>query len=345
MPLPLICLMTALPAAQAPAPASEAQGVLDAARAKAKAVGAARSAFVTAGGNTKDFKGDCTKELATLEARLAAAQDPALRQALLVSTLYHLQLAKTQPSATLLAQVRKEVPPTAAAWSLEPGLLSARATADPAGWGPYVAEARAKHADPALRRALLFDAFLEGLDTGDEPAWKAALQDIRTQFPGPLADRAQSFLDAEAKTAPGLPAPAFSLKALGNPATAHTLESFKGRYLLIDFWATWCPDCRAELPAVQAAWARFQGKSLDLLSLSFDRRVEHLTAFLQPPATPMPWKHAFVEGGFQSPVAEAYGVKSIPRMVLVGPDGTIVASGASLRGARLAQTLEKVLGK
>ena len=58
----------------------------------------------------------------------------------------------------------------------------------------------------------------------------------------------------------------------------------------------------------------------------------------------MPWKHAFIEGGFQSPVAEAYGVKGIPKPLLIGPDGSIVASGKDLQGENLERTLAKFLG-
>ncbi|NTW87356.1 MAG: thiol:disulfide interchange protein [Holophagaceae bacterium] len=59
----------------------------------------------------------------------------------------------------------------------------------------------------------------------------------------------------------------------------------------------------------------------------------------------MPWKHAFIEGGFQNPVSEAYGVKGIPKALLIGPDGTILASGAQVRGTNLEKTLAKFLGE
>ncbi|WP_306590536.1 TlpA disulfide reductase family protein [Geothrix sp. 21YS21S-4] len=346
MPLPLLCVMMAAPAVQAPAPATEAQRVLDAARAKAKEVAAARAAFTKAGGNTKDFKGDCAKELAALEARLAADPQPELKQALLVSTLYHLQLAKIEPSPALLARVQKDVPPTAAAWSLEPGLLGTRLEADPKGWGAYVAEARTKHADPDLRRSLTFDYFWERLDAKDEAEWKPAFDVLQKEFPTSReAKLAGEILEGERKTGIGRPAPAFSLAALGDSATTYSVASFKGKYVLVDFWATWCPSCRAEIPALHAAWAKFKTKPFEILSLSFDRRVEHIAPYRKQAATPMPWKHAFVEGGFQSPVASAYGVKGIPKAVLIGPDGTIVANGAQLRGENLEKTLETFLGK
>ncbi len=342
MPLALPTLLLCLPTLQAPAPVSEPQAVLDAARAKAKAVGEARAAFMKAGGNTKDFKGDCSKELAALDARLATEKRPEVRQALLVSRLFLLQYAKAAPTAEQLEPVLREVPPTASAWTLDAGLLSARVEKDPLAWGPYVAEARTKHADAGLRRTLLFDHFLSRLEAGDAAGWKAAMTDIKAQFPA-LAERAQSFLDAEAKTAPGQVAPAFTVQALGDPKTTYTLDTFKGKYLFIDFWATWCPDCRAELPGIHAAWAKFKSPSLEFLSLSFDRRVEHIAPFRQQAATPMDWKHAFIEGGFQNPLADTYGVKGIPKALLIGPDGKILASGAQLHGENLDKTLAKFL--
>ena len=354
MSLPLICLMMALPALQAPppvaglpmAPVNDAQAVIDAARVKARSVMEARAAYLQAGKNTKDFRGDCAKELADLESRLAQEKRPEVRQALLVSKLFHLQLAKLDRAPAFLDQVKKEVPPTAAAWSLDAALILELADETVPGWGPYVSEARAKHPDPAIRRLLLFEFFWDRLDAKDEASWKAAYATLQSEFADTRqAKSAKELLESEQKTGIGRPAPAFSLKALNDPTTTYTLESFKGRYVLLDFWATWCPPCRAEMPLMHAAWAKFKAKPFDILSLSFDRKVEHVAPYRAQAATPMPWKHAFIEGGFQNPLSEAYGVKGIPKPLLIGPDGKIVASGTQLRGKNLERTLEQFLGK
>jgi thiol-disulfide isomerase/thioredoxin len=345
MSLPLFSLMIALPALQASAPASDAQAVLDAARAKYAAVLEARAAFLKSGKNRKDFKPDCTRELLELDARLAQETRPEVRQALLVSRFFHLILAREFPSDAALAQIRKEVSATSAAWSLNPAMLADRGEEDPKAWGPYVAEARAHHPDPAVRSVLLFQYFWERLEAKDEAAWKPAYQTLQTQFADSRqAKQAKGIFEAEQKTPIGGLAPAFSLPALGEGKATYTLEGFKGRFLLIDFWATWCGPCRAEMPTMHAAWARFKGKPFDILSLSFDNRVDHIAPFRAQAATPMPWKHAFIEGGFDSPVAAAYGVKGIPKPLLIGPDGKIVASGADLRGENLERTLAKFLG-
>ena len=347
MTMPLLPLLV-LPALQAPpAPqASEAMTILEAARAKAKAVMAARTAFMNSGGNTKDFKGDCAKELADLDARLALEKRPEVRHALFISKLYHLQLAKVPPTDAFLEQVRKEVPATASAWGLDQGLILELADEKAPGWGPYITEARTKHPDAGIRRHLLFEYFWDRLDAKEEAAWRPAYATLQTEFAeSRQAKQAKELLEAEQKTAIGAKAPAFSFTSLEDPTVTYTLDSFKGRYLLLDFWATWCGPCRAEMPSMHAAWAKFKGKPFDILSLSFDRKVEHIAPYRKQAATPMPWKHAFVEKGFQHPVAEAYGVKGIPKPLLIGTDGRIVASGGQLRGDQLEKTLAQFLGQ
>ena len=340
-------LLLVLPALQAPAPAAaDAQAILAAARAKAKAVLADRAAFMKAGGNRKDFKGDCTKELAGLDARLQTETRPEVRQALLVSRLFLMEYAKVDPSPALLAQVRKEVPATAPAWSLDPSLVEAFADEQAPGWGPYVTEARDHNPDPAVRRGLLFDYFWDRLDAKDEAAWKPAYDTLQKDFPDSReAKQAAAIRASDQKTALGHPAPAFSLPALNQPGTAYTLASFKGTYLLLDFWATWCPPCRAEMPYLHQAWAHFKGRNFQILSLSFDAKPEFIAPFRKQAATPMPWDHAFVAGGFNAPVAQAYGVQGIPKPLLISPEGVIVASGGQLRGENLEKTLAKFLGK
>ena len=347
--MPLVLLPLTLMTLQSPAPASievGAQAILEAARAKGKAVMEARAAFMKAGGNSKDFHGDCARELADLDARLATEKRPEIRQALLVSRLYHLRLARLAPTPAFLQDLQKEVPATASAWSLDPGLIMAVADETAPGWGPYITEARLKQPDPAIRRNLLFEYFWDRLEAKDEAAWKAAYATLQKDFPGSReAQQADAIREADAKTGIGKPAPAFSLPALDHPGTTYTLASFKGKYLLLDFWATWCPSCRAELPGLHQAWARFKDRPFEILSLSFDTRPQFVTAFRKRPATPMPWDHAFVAGGFQSPLAHAYGVQGIPKPVLVNPEGLIVASGGQLRGPELEKTLAKFLGK
>jgi len=177
-----------------------------------------------------------------------------------------------------------------------------------------------------------------------DKAWALPYGMLLKDFPeSPETLKAKARLESEALTAVGAMAPAFDLPSLEDPAVRLSPAAFKGRYVLIDFWASWCPDCVREMPSMHKAYAAFKGRGLEILSLSLDRRVEHITKYRAQGASPMPWQHAFLEGAWKSPVVEAYGVKSIPKPVLVGPDGRIVASGAELRGENLERTLGKFL--
>ena len=340
----ILALLATLPALAQSAPA-EGTAILEAARLKGEQVAKARAAHVEAGKNSFDFKADVAKDLAGIAAQLGTETRPAVRQALLVAQLYYLRLARQKPSAAQVAMTLKEVPPVFQGWALDKGLLVALG-----GWapeaGPYLAQARAQHPDGATRRLLLFEDFTEMLDVSTDAGWMTSYEALQKDFPGsPEAVKAADRMAAERKTAVGAPAPAFSAPALDDPKTVYTLATFKGKYVLMDFWATWCPDCRAEMPGMEKAYARFKGKGLEILSLSFDRKVEHIAPYRKHPETPMAWKHVFLDQGFKNTISEAYGVKSIPKPVLVGPDGRIVATGGQLHGANLEKTLEQFLGK
>ncbi len=325
-------------------PADPAQQVLDHAKARVAAIAKARAAWIEAGNPSQAFRPELGKDLAQAAARLAREKRPPVRRALLVTRLLFRKLARELPSAGELADVRREVPATDPAWTVDLGLLGAAEGWDPQAFGPYVAQARAAHPDGALRRHLLFSHFTDMIDTSTEQDWRPSYAMLLKDFPdSPEAAKARARLDSESLTAVGAPAPAFDLPSLDDPDQRLTPATFKGGYVLVDFWASWCPDCVREMPGMHRAWARFKDKGLAILSLSLDRKAEHIAKYRAVGETPMPWRHAFLEGGWKNPVCAAWGVMSIPKPVLVGPDGRIVASGADLRGEALERTLAKFL--
>lgn len=138
-------------------------------------------------------------------------------------------------------------------------------------------------------------------------------------------------------TAIGATAPFFS--ETDTAGRMVSLSSFKGRYLLLDFWASWCHPCRMETPHIAKAWNRFHDKGFDVLSVSLDTdRDKWMTALREDH---MVWNHVSALKGLTDPAAVLYDILGIPANLLIGPDGKIIAK--NLAGEDLEQELTRLI--
>ncbi|MDQ2799243.1 MAG: TlpA family protein disulfide reductase, partial [Armatimonadota bacterium] len=140
---------------------------------------------------------------------------------------------------------------------------------------------------------------------------------------------------------PGASPIAFTAKDLsGRPVS---LAQYKGKVVLLDFWATWCGPCVGELPNVVAAYNKFHPKGFDVLGISLDNAGDHDPVLAFTKEHHMPWRQVYDGGGWQSKTATLYSIHSIPFTLLIGRDGKIAAVGA--RGSALAPAVKAALAK
>ena len=147
----------------------------------------------------------------------------------------------------------------------------------------------------------------------------------------------ESMIARMEKVQVGSVAPDFTLPDVdGNPVS---LSSFRGKYVLVDFWAAWCPDCRKENPNIVAAWEKYKDKNFAVLGVSLDRKRDQWLAAIEKDN--LTWTQVSDLKYWDSEAAVLYCIRWIPMSFLIDPEGKIVAIG--LEGEELHNKLEELL--
>jgi thiol-disulfide isomerase/thioredoxin len=177
------------------------------------------------------------------------------------------------------------------------------------------------------------------LDNKDKAGYQAKLAEVAQQFPKTAAGKLAANKIAAANLGPGSDPVPFAAVDLDGKSVSPS--DYKGKVLLIDFWATWCGPCIAELPHLLEAYEAYHEQGFDILGISLDREGdrEKLVKFTEE--RKMPWRQVYDGKFWQAEVAVMHDVQGIPYTILIGKDGKVIAT--NVRGKRLIEEVKKAL--
>ncbi|MHA4895288.1 redoxin domain-containing protein [Pedobacter sp. PWIIR3] len=165
------------------------------------------------------------------------------------------------------------------------------------------------------------------------PLFNAMSEGLRLSYEG---QSLYKMLSANTITATGAVAPNFTQKDVDGKSVS--LSDYKGKYVLVEFWASWCSPCRAEGPNLLKQYAAYKDKGFEILGVSVDSdRAKWLEAIKKDGYT---WTQVSDLKGWETDVRKVYGISGVPANFLISPDGKIIA--AHLMGEKLNKKLQEL---
>lgn len=260
--------------------------------------------------------------------------------AIAIATMRYIPLVLSfREETSYAARIASSIAPNANAWTVSDEALVpiiATAPALPRLW-EYLDSVVSAHPDRGAD--VLFRSMLVASLAGDSAQIKRLYDRFMSAYPKhDMAGTVKRKFNPYSTIKPGNVLPPFDFTLVGDPNTHVTPANLRGKYVLIDLWATWCAPCVAEMPNIERVWKLYGGSKFEIVSISLDAREKDIAPFREK-RFPMAWKHVYSPGLFNSKAAELFEVSGIPKPILVGPDGRIIAISEGLRGEELEKTL------
>ncbi len=286
-------------------------------------------------------------------ANLASSTDDALLRRVILGATYSAE-EKLQTTATLDAtkSVNGEAVNTVVISSRRFSRQTGQAKAQ---WRTSQTRFSFGKSDGLLRRIEMEFAVLPGekpfvtVETHSVTSLNAELPDSMFRFSPPsnaaqpVASTQKLYPEQEPMFDPRLKVGAepFPFNAFDLDGLPLSLDKFKGRVVLLDFWATWCGPCIGDLPETRVVFDKYHAQGFDVVGVSLDEKRDDLIDFLEKEK--LNWSQVFDGKGWDSPLAKQYGIKAIPATFLIGRDGKIAA--VDVRGLGLEPAVQQALAR
>ncbi len=301
-------------------------------------------AHMTSGKPSNEFKYDWSNDLSEIKHAREREHDPTLKEAWLLAAI---EFGGLQSDSALASEAISQISPVSPLWSYRPDLLDKCISNSKArqGYLPYLQRVIDNHSDREIKPYFIGALLDIAKALGDTALLPKYFQMLVTDFDkSPWTEMAKTRYAARRAIQVGKNVPDFSVKSLEDTNVVYTNKKLLGTVYLIDFWAVWCAPCVGEMKYLHEAFDKFKSKGLTILSASHDFKRADVVKFRKE-KWPMPWLHTFVTNGPDNEFSKAFEVLSMPKPVLVGRDGKILAAEEELRGERLMSTLSKVFGE
>ena len=294
------------------------------------------------------FHDDISPLASYLESVMHGGGDPALRQ-LAAIYLPNLRGYDVALKPEVYAEVARMVPPDSSLWKKVegPGSISYEAAGLPAPDARRFLDAIiAKNSDPAIQGRALVELAKVAHRLNDKNLYASTFEKLGAfKNVGDLGLEI-SLLNPNNNSAIGKDAAIFTLPQISARGGApFSNKSLTGKYYLLDFWATWCGPCMGERAALNSAYRRFRGTNFEIVSISADKTPDAVRDF-QKTHWSMPWVNLFLTDGLKGQVGRQFDISwiGLPHLVLVNPQGKIIALRDELDRDVLPQTLSRYLG-